>query len=366
MADELKEVSIQEMQAMLSEDPPAPQPKNDLTVTPDPEKSAAEAKPASPEAQPKPEISAEEKALEGDHAASESGSDKKETQEPKGEPKKPKGQFAPKEKKPEEADAVQKRINKAIWEKHDAERKREAAEREAADLRKKLEEKSQASGEPATSPKEEDKPAFQFDEPEPQLDLPSQDDYETLDDYLLARDQAQAKYTRELASWQYRRDRAQDQAQQKAEAAERQKAEANAKFGDRILAYAQKNPQIHEALSRVGPFLNDAGQADFIMNSEVGLDIVGYLNEHAEETLQLARSGNRDIVSRALGRIEERLLSTGKAPNPNPDTPFEELPEPPKVVGGKSTPASGVDLSDPKVSMDDWGKEFRRQLEAAS
>jgi hypothetical protein len=370
MADENKELTIEEMAGMLSDNPPAPpaEAKKEGALP------AGESKeePAGPPAEAQP---ASQSAEAGDeNTSSESGTDTAtDNQEPKKNEDQPKGKFAPKEGK-EPPEGVQKRINKAIWEKHEADRKREAAEREAAELRKKLEEKDQAPGKPAGSDHSPSvKPATTsgFTEPEPQP--PNEDDYETMSDLM----KAQAKYAKDSAAWVTRktlfeadqRTKA-DESRRQQDEASRQQVEADRRWTERVTSYAGKNPHINEALNHVGPFLTQAGQADFIMESSVGLEIVEYLHDHAAEAIELAKSGDPVKVARAIGRIEAEILGSRKAPpTNNPDTSLENhdaLPDPIRPVGGRSAALGAIDLSDEKTSMEDWSREFKRQIEAAS
>ena len=359
------EVTIEQMAEMLSDEKPAApavpaeqkppaEPAGDAAQSGDAEtKADAVEKPASPDEK-------------GDDKPSESGADtKRNSEEPKEGEEKSKGKFTP---KPEAPDAVQKRINKAIWEKHEADRRREAAEREAAELRKKLEENNQAPGKPAAAATA-DKPATaNFTEPEPPP--PKEDDFDTLNDFL----KAHATHIKELSAWQYRKERFEDRQRIQAEESERAQserekaaAEASAKWTERVVKYAEAKPQINEALSHVGPFLTQAGQADYIMQSEVGLEIVAYLHDHAEEAIKMAQTGDPIAIARGLGRIEAQILSSRTSQKPNPETlsPDTELPDPVAAVGGRATPSKGVDLSDESISMEDFSREFRRQIEAA-
>jgi hypothetical protein len=337
---EPKDLTIAEMTQMLTDNPPA----QVIPANEDPKPDASnDDKPASSDTGEKP--------VEGEEKPPASGADTKETQEPKETQEKPKGKFEKKDKS-EDADAIQKRINKATWEKHQAMREAEAAKREAAELKAKLE--GQATDKPAAE--KSDKTGFQYAIPKP-----VEDDFETLGQFV----EAQAEWSADRKAAE--RDFLQSQKATQSE----QQATMNT-WTSKVVEFAKKTPQINEALSNVGPFLTQAGQSDFIMNSEVGLEIVQYMNDHAEETIKLAESGNEHAVSRALGRIEAQILATKKAPKPNdtkPDTPSDandDLPEPVKVVGGKGNPSTGISLTDDKTSTADWIREARRQLEAAS
>lgn len=334
--------------------PDKPEVKADAAAdsTPAPEVKAAD-QPASP-SEPA------EAAPEGDKQQSASGADgSPETQEQKDKGEK---KFTPKD--PDVPAGVQKRIDKAIWEKHEAERKAEAAAREAEELRKRLEEKDQATGKPASEPsKPPEKPVFQYAEAEPKA--PAQDDYETIEEYL----QAHAQYARDLSSWQYRRDKAADVAEQQQAALQRQQQELQTTWMSKITEFEKSDPGIREAVTAVGPFLTQAQVADFIMQSEVGPEMVAYIAAHNEEWLPIAKTGDPRVVAREIGKLEARLTSsTVRKPAPKhiPESRDKSLPEPVLSVGGRAAPAKGVDLNDPKTSVEDWQKEFARQLESSS
>jgi len=351
MADEqVKELSIEEMRGMLTDEAPAAQP----------EKPAEAAQPASPEpVQP-------EAAAAGVTDESASGAGTQETQEPKEEDKK----FAPKEDVPK---GVQKRIDKAVYEKHEAERQADAAKREAEELRKQLEQ-FQAPGKPAPAPTEAAKPApFQYAEAEPRKPKVSQDDYETIDEYLDARDAALSQYNDEHALWVIRKDQAETAARQQREARDREYAETQAKLAQtwtaNVQKTAEKRPELIQVLNGpVGKWIGETAQlgdvADMIRRSPVGPEIVLYMSDHPDETMEVAKTGNAMEVAAYAGKIQAEILSP-KAPKPTPDR-LSELPPPPSVAGGQASPMRGIDLNDPKTSMEDWGNELRRQLEAVS
>ena len=349
------EPSIADMRSMLEGKSPEP-----VKVTP-----AAEPKPVvEPTATPKEEPKPVEPAAETPPAETPAGSEPdkpKETQEPTKEEKK--GKFEPKE--PEVPEGVQKRLNKMTWEKHEAERKAQQAAREADELRKKLAEKDQASGKPA-----EVKPAANFTEAEPVE--PKEEAFDVYGDYL----KAYTKYTDAHALWITRKDRFEYQAQEKAEqqrvqaektqreAAERQQA-ASKTWNERVVKLAEKEPDMHEAIDEVGQFLTKTGNAELIMESELGPEIVLYMYRHPDDTLKIAETGNAGQIARFIGRIEAQLTAASSTPAPKTEAPVKPLPEPIKPVGGGASPTKAVDLSDPKTSFDDFKKEAGRLIEAA-
>ena len=352
---ESQEPSIADMRSMLV----SPEPVKEAPAA-EPKPAAEPEKPATLEVKPKPEVKAEEK------PAAETPADSgpaKETQEQADEGEKGK-KFAPKEEVVPEG--VQKRLNKITWEKHEEARKREAAEREAAELRKKL--ADQAAGKPA-SEKSPDKPAVAFSEAEPAA--PKEESFDTYGEYL----SAHAKYTDAHALWVTRKDRFEYTAQQQAEqqrqrqeeegrkAAERQQT-ATKSWNERVSKLAETKPEISAAIDAVGQFLTETGNAELIMQSDIGPEIVLYMHQHAEETLKIAETGNPGQIARYIGRIEAKI-ATPETPAPKPQPPAKPLPEPIKAVGGGAAPPKEIDLADPKISMEDFKREAGRQIAAA-
>ena len=373
MADEPKDPSFEEMRAMLSGTEPAkPQPAADNALAAakpaaEPAKPAAEEpKPATPEPKPEAKPAEGEKPKGEEHPASGTGDKETQEQEPKGEKDK---KF---EKKAAPDPETQKEINRAVWRKHQLEREAREKQAELDRINRELEEKkAQASGKPATGAQPE-KPATGFTEAEPVE--PQEDKFESYGDYL----KAHQKFTDEHALWVVHKDRFEYEARQtaerqrtEAESQKRQAAESQQKAAEawnkRVATTAEKSPDIAEAIDNVGPFLTQAGQADLIMQSDVGPEIVLYLHQHPDETMKLAQSGNPLVIARELGRIEARISQPASAaPAPQPKSePLKPLPEPVAAVGGKSSPPAGIDLSDEKVSMEDWKAEAKRQIEAA-
>jgi len=275
--------------------------------------------------------------------------------------------FAPKEKE-DIPEGLQKRINKATWEKHEAQRKAQEAERKAEDLARKLAEKEQAPGKP------EDKPATSFSEAEPQLSELDPDSFDTYQAYLTAQAKENAKFARESAAWETRRLRAEYEAQavEQRKAQEQQEAaktaatkhtELQKSWDTKVTEAVAANPKIAEAVNGdAGKFLTDAGMADRIMSSELGPEVVLYVQEHAEETMAVANTGDPLIVRDYISKIEGMLSLQKKVSTGNKLTAPREIPPPIVPVGGGQQPARGIDINDEKTSMADWSKEFRRLL----
>lgn len=365
MANEQKEPTIAELKGMLSSDGPViPQPKE--TAPPEPEKKEA-AVVSTPPASP-----AENK-LEppkGDKPESASGADeKKEAQESKPEekPEDKKGKFEPKDE--DLPEGVQKRINKAIWEKHNAERLAEQARNEAAELRKQLELKDQAPGKPAPAP-EAAKPAtqFQFNEPEPQRVKVSQDDYDTIEEYLDAQSDQDTQFHDAHAQWAVKKTQYEAFMRNRQQEQLRQQTEMQSNWQQKIATLLPTDKGLETAIGNVGPLLSAAQLDHLIMQSDVGPEVLKYMDEHGEDTMAVAKTGNRERLASYVGRIEGIILSSKPkaTPIPKPETPTPELPEPPRVAGGQTNASKGIDLNDPKISMSDFAREARRQLETGA
>jgi hypothetical protein len=363
--DQAQEMSIADLRAAMSEENP---PEEKLEVSPDKQANDLgtdknESHPASQEKGASPE-SGQNLEVSGASTQQEQGDGGKS----------PEGKFKAKEH--EDQNAVQKRMNKVIWEKHEADRKREAAEARAAELEAKLagEKNGQATGKP-----EDKTPATSFSEPKPVLILPDRGDFDDLGEFLDAQAKAQAEHSEKLSDWLFQKNQFENQQRQQQSDNERKTREAQEQAGntfreaqkgylDRVDKSAKDNPKILEAVNgSAGQFLTEAGQAQLIMQSDVGPELVLYVHEHPEEVMQVAKTGDPRQVERFLLRLEGRLAAQ-KTPAPNPlDTNNEErrtLPEPVTAAGGRTTPNTGIDLNDDKVPLDSWKKEFRRQLDA--
>lgn len=289
------------------------------------------------------------------------------------EEEKPKGKFEPKEEKVPEG--VQKRINKMTFEKHQAERDKEALARENAELRAKLD-STQATDKPATE--KSDKPASAA---APAPVKPKQDDFETIEEYLDARD----KYILALQETKQRQleesirqrevEAQQREAKQKLEQQEQELAKS---WGERVAETAKDHPEILEVVNgQLGKFIGGdpdtgwkglPGVADSIRRSEVGPEIMLYMQEHAEETVKAANPGSEIEFAKYVGRVEAQILSSKPTPkSKTTEIPrSKDLPPPPKVAGGQTNAPKGIDLNDDKTSFEDWRREAIRELTAAS
>lgn len=273
--------------------------------------------------------------------------------------------FAPKEKS-EGPKGYQDRINKLVWKNHEAERQAEKAKREADELRQKLSAlETQAPGKP------EPKPATSFSDAEPQLVEHDPDKYETYQEYLKAQAVANAQYAKDMTAWQFRKDRAEFSAQEaerqaqtakqsEATATEQRVQEAKVKWVDTYAKAVAVNPNIADAvIGPAGKFFDDIGLSERIMRSELGPEVILYAQEHPEDTLAVARTGDVNVVREYIAKIEGQLELQKKF---SLTTESKTLPPPVSISGGSAPVASTVDLSDKNLSIDEWIKEARRQL----
>lgn len=363
MPEEIKDLTMEQMKAELLGN----EPKETPAAEPEVERPASAMEfPAKAEAE-KPAVAKEEPESEKKEPEPGAGKEEPKPEESKEkEEEKPKGKFEPKEEKVPEG--VQKRLNKMTFEKHQAERDKEALARENAELRAKLD-STQATDKPATE--KSDKPASAA---APAPVKPKQDDFETIEEYLDARD----KYILALQETKQRQleesirqrevEAQQREAKQKLEQQEQELAKS---WVERVAETAKDHPEIHEVVN--GP-LGDwiGGQlkevADTIRRSEVGPEIMLYMQDHAEETLAAAKTGSEIEIAKYVGRVEAQILSSKPTPkSKTTEIPrSKDLPPPPKVAGGQTNAPKGIDLNDDKTSFEDWRREAIRELTAAS
>ena len=362
MPEEIKDLTMEQMKAELIGVEPKETPAAEAEV----EKPASSIEfPAPPKEEAPADAAKEEKSEQPEPGTGETKEVKPE--ESKESVKEPTdGKFHPKEEKVPEG--VQKRINKMTFEKHQAEREKEALARENAELKAKLE-ANRATDKPAAA--DADKPA---NAQSPQPVKPKQDDYETIEEYLDARDKYilavqeanQKKYDDSLKQRELETQKRESQKQ--LEAQEQQLAKG---WGERLGETAKDHPEVIEIVN--GPLGKWIGEqlpevANTIRRSEVGPQVMLYMQDHAEETLAAAKTGSEIEIAKYVGRVEAQILSQKSTPKTKqPEIPRSpDLPPPPKVAGGQTNPIKGVDLNDEKTAYEDWKREAVRELTAAS
>jgi len=348
LKDQPKEMTMAEMRAAIAQGDGDGQPVE--TKVEDPKKEL----PASQSEGVLPKV---------DETVADSGTAKQQEQV---EGEKPKdGKFKAKEPA-EDQDAVQKRINKMTWEKHEVARQLETERRRIAELEARLAEKqTQATGKP------EDKTpatASAFTKPEPvEPDAASFDDLPSLL-------KAQGKYAKDLVAWNNERFQFDMQQRAQAEAAERTAKEvaarqqesakvANENWNANLERAMKTEPKIPEMLDGgVRELLQETGQSGYVALSKVGPEIVAHIWNHAQEVASVVKTGDPMEMARYVAVVEKELIQS-LAPNPLDIKERRELPNPIKVVGGNN-PVMGVDLNDPKIPIKNWYKGFRQQMEA--
>jgi hypothetical protein len=227
---------------------------------------------------------------------------------------------------PAEKDPVEKRIGKAVAKQRDAERRLEAAEARLRDL------EAKATGtEGKAAPSERPKPE-QFD---------TYDEYED-----------------KLLDWKLAQRQKDELAQQvKGDRSEAADAKVTV-FAERYQAAVAEIPDFAETVKAAENLPFNAAMRDAIFDSPLGPRIMYELAKNSALTTEIAHMGPVASI-RAIGALEAKL-SAPEQPQPKRVT---AAPAPPKTVGGGSG-GTTVDLSDPKLSMRDFKREMRRQLES--
>jgi len=197
---------------------------------------------------------------------------------------------------------VQKRIDRAVRDKYEAEARSRALEERIAAMEQR-----------------------QYQQPQPrQQDTaePTIDKFENFDEYVAAKAAYIAK--QQIESTLSAREQRQE--------AERQAAEQSKiadSWGKRVMQATAEMPDFEDVLSSSDlPMTGVMRQA--IMESDVGPKLAYYLATHPEETAQISAMSGTGAV-RALGRIEERLASQ------KPVVKTTNAPAPVVPVGTRST-----------------------------
>lgn len=192
---------------------------------------------------------------------------------------------------------VGKRINELTREKYEERRAREAAERELAELKAKLNQGGDAQpaqASPDGKPRIED---FGYDF---------------------------AAHAEAVAEWKYRSMREQEQSQ----AAQKQASDA---FQERI---KQVDPdEWREAVS--APVNYTDAMLEVIKESEIGPKVAIYLARNLDEADQISRMSDFHAAA-ALGRIEAKLAAPVPVPTPTPPKSVTRAPAPAPTVQGTS------------------------------
>lgn len=189
---------------------------------------------------------------------------------------------------------VGKRINELTREKYEERRAREAAERELAELKAKLNKGGNAQ------------PAQASPDGKPQIE--QFDDYEA--------------FAEAVAEWKYRTMRQEEQAQ----AETKQSAEA---FQARIREVDPAEWQ--EAVT--APIHYTDAMIEVIKESEHGPKVAIYLARNLDEADEISRMSDFHAAA-ALGRIEAKLSAPASSPPPSPPKSVTRAPKPAPTVQG--------------------------------
>lgn len=232
--------------------------------------------------------------------------------------------------KDDDPKGVQKRINKVT-------KARRTAEREAAKLR---EENAYLKGLADRDDKEELK------EEEPEVNVaPKEEDYEDMADYYRALGAFEGKKAaKEEIAAEKARDKADDAKTTKDTRKEKHRERVEAAMG------------VHEDYAEK-VFVDDGSlpiseeMYENIVDSEKGAEVAYYLAEHPDEAQEIYDLDSPRAVSRAMGRIEDKV----KVPIPQKSTGKSISKAPPPISpskGGKSDPPGLRD----DMPIDDWMK----------
>lgn len=229
-----------------------------------------------------------------------------------------------KEEKPAEPaipKGVQKRIDRAVRAKYEAEARAKMLEERLSAIEQRQYQPAQQQRAP--------------DDSEPTLDK-----FQNFDEYVAAK--AEWIAARKIEQTLTERDKRQEAAR---EAAERSKTADS--WNKRITQATAEMPDFEDVIASSDVPMTSAMQ-QAIMESDVGPRLAYYLAQNPDEAIKIAEmSPSRAIAT--LGRLEERLSST-------PNKPVSSAPSPIKPVGSRATVGKDPD----KMSTDEW-LEWRQQ-----
>ena len=162
------------------------------------------------------------------------------------------------------------------------------------------------------------------------------------------------KYETEMKAWTQKQvEVAQNQGKQVG-AMEAHASEVKAAFEARMSAYAAANPKVVVALGNPNLPRLAREAAEYVMESELGPQILEHLGMHPDEALRIARQSPAKQGA-AVGRIEAQIEARAKAPVKR----VTQAPAPPAKINGASTPT--VDPA--KMSTKEWILWDRKQEE---
>ncbi len=222
---------------------------------------------------------------------------------------------------------VQRRLDRAVRQRHEAEARARVAEEELARLRTASPQQSTARTIPPT------------DETAPTIDK-----FDNIEDYVTAK-----------AQWVARRQiseaLAQNEQTVRAQRAQQEAQALNSSWQERVTAITAKYPDFEDVVGgSETPMTPAMGRA--ILESDVGPELVYWLAQNPAEAAKIAQLSPLRTVA-ALGRIEERLTA---APPPAPKV--SKAPPPIEPVGSRAAVTKDPDA----MSTDEWMAWRKKQL----
>jgi len=221
----------------------------------------------------------------------------------KPEPEAPKAEAPPEPEKPKEPEVpkgVQKRIDRAVREKYEAQARAKMLEERLAALEQRAE--------PRQAPISNSEPTI--------------DKFDNFDEYVAAKAEFIAK--RQIESTLSEREKSQMAAK---EAAARQQSVDS--WTKRVSAATADLPDFEDVIASSDVPMTDVMQQS-IMESDIGPKVAYYLATHPDEALKIAQLPPIRAVA-ALGRLEERLETAKPATKPT------QAPPPVQPVGSRAT-----------------------------
>lgn len=164
-----------------------------------------------------------------------------------------------------------------------------------------------------------------------------------------------AKYESDMKAWTEKQVKTAEDKGKKVGAVEAHAAEIKAGFEARMATYAAANPKVVVALGNPNLPILAKDAAEYVMESEIGPQILHHLGMHPDEAVRIARQSPAKQAA-AVGRIEGELRARALAPAAKRVT---QAPAPPAKVNGSSTPT--VDPA--KMSTKEWILWDRKQEE---
>ena len=167
------------------------------------------------------------------------------------------------------------------------------------------------------------------------------------------------KYEAEMKAWTQKRVATAEAEGKKVGAVEAHAAEVKAGFEARMASYAAANPKVVVALGNPSLPTLAKDAAEYVMESDLGPQILHHLGMHPDEAVRIARQTPAKQAA-ALGRIEGEIQARSKASANGAGKRMTQAPNPPEKVSGASSPV--VDPN--KLSTTEWIKWDRAQEDA--